>query len=276
MISFPAVSNSVDEKCIPSLNALQPGSTQGQKRKIQTFSVFLPLGKRLKTLSAMLDICKKRCHAAGIALLGLTGLVLTSCEEYPGMEGDNTAQLISWSYYEPDTNFTQYKTFYIGDSLGVIEDDEVSITCNARSRLIKDQIVECMQNAGYELVSDKTEADLRLTMMEVTETNISISYDPGYWGGYDPWGWGYYYYPYYSYYSPYYISSAYTTQTYSIQMGDALHQYVNHDGKKVMNVVWNAVIKGLTGYNRSETEIRNAIRECFEQTACAPFQSTEE
>lgn len=147
----------------------------------------------------MLDICKKRCHAAGIALLGLTGLVLTSCEEYPGMEGDNTAQLISWSYYEPDTNFTQYKTFYIGDSLGVIEDDEVSITCNARSRLIKDQIVECMQNAGYELVSDKTEADLRLTMMEVTETNISISYDPGYWGGYDPWGWGYYYYPYYSY-----------------------------------------------------------------------------
>ena len=55
-------------------------------------------------------------------------------------------------------------------------------------------------------------------------------------------------------------------------MGDALHKYTNHEGKQVMNVVWNAVIKGLTGYNRSETEIRNTIKECFNQTQCAPFQ----
>ncbi len=215
----------------------------------------------------------KSLHRVIIAGISIIALLLSSCEEYPGMEGDNEAQLVAWTYYEPDTNFTQYKTFYIGDSLGVIEDENVSVTQNARSRLIRDQIIECMEEAGYEQVSEKAEADLRLTMMEITETNVSISYDPGYLGGYDPWGWGYYYYPYYSYYySPYYISSAYTTQTYSIQMGDALHKYVNHEGNQVMNVVWNAVIKGLTGYNRSETEIKNTIRECFEQTACEPFQ----
>lgn len=204
----------------------------------------------------------------------LTGL-LVSCEEYPEMEGDNMAQLVSWTYYEPDTNFTQYKTFFVEDSMGVIEEDQsTTIVQNARTRTIRNQIIECMENAGYVQTEDKDAADLYMTMMEVNQTNISISYDPGYWGGYDPWGWGYFYSPGY-YYSPYYISSAYTTQTFSIQMGDGMHRYVNEDGNRVMTVVWNAVIKGITGYDRSDTEIQNAIRECFYQTDCEPFRTEE-
>ncbi len=203
--------------------------------------------------------------------IGLSGVLAVSCNEYPEMEGDNTAQLVSWTYYEPDTNYAQYRTFYVEDSMGVIEDDkQPTVIQNARSRLIRNKIIDCMENAGYVQTEEKDKADLYLSTMEITETNISVSYDPGYWGGYDPWGWGYYY-PY-PYYSPYYISSAYTTQTFSIQMGDCMHKYVNEDGKTAMNVIWNAVIKGMTGYNRSDTEIENAIQECFDQTDCEPFR----
>ena len=93
--------------------------------------------------------------------IGLSGVLAVSCNEYPEMEGDNTAQLVSWTYYEPDTNYAQYRTFYVEDSMGVIEDDkQPTVIQNARSRLIRNKIIDCMENAGYVQTEEKDKADL--------------------------------------------------------------------------------------------------------------------
>lgn len=203
---------------------------------------------------------------------------LTSCDKYPGIDKENTTQLVCWTYFDTLTDFTQFRTFTICDSLGVITSTgNATKVKDSRSEMIREHIIGCMQEAGYSY--DPSSYDIFISMNEVEQTNVSVNYDPYmyFWNTYDPWGWGYFYgYPYYP---QYYISSAYSSQTFSIQMGDKVHESVTQNGKKAMKVIWSSSIKGITGFNGSsdnkpsDDEIRHAISECFNQTDTAPFNS---
>lgn len=212
-----------------------------------------------------------RFFKKGGFLLLLPILLLTpSCEKYPGISGENTSQLVCWTDYDTTADFTQYKTFTIVDSIGVITSlGKAQKEKNHRSEVIRKKVISCMEDIGY--VYSPDQYDLFVSMTEIEQTNISISYDPYmyFWNSYDPWGWGYYYgYPYYP---QYYISSAYSTQTFSIQIGDKKNEYVTEDGIAVLRAVWSSAIKGLTGYDRTDSEIEAAITECFSQTDTPPF-----
>lgn len=197
-----------------------------------------------------------------------------SCSKYPGMDQENSTQLVSFSYYDSDVDYTTYKTFYIADSMGVISSEQkASKVKNARSETIRNQVIESLQLSGYTQVGQETEADLSLSLLEVEQTNYTISADiyyPYYWDIYNFWGYGYYYPPYFP---QYYVSSIYSTQTFSIQMGDRKTLKTGENGKQSMSVVWVGIIKGLSGQSRTNEEIQSAIRECFSQTPCPPFSS---
>lgn len=209
---------------------------------------------------------------AGILAISAILLNLTSCEKYPGVDNENKSQFVCWTHFDTLTDFTTYQTFTVCDSLGVISSlGKAEMKKDARSEMIRNRIIERMEEIGYRYVDSSY--DLFISMNEVEQTNVSVNYDPYmyFWNSYDPWGWGYYYgYPYYP---QYYIGNAYSTQTFSIQMGDKINEYVTEEGKKVMKVIWSGSIKGITGYNRSDSEIQEAIDECFYQTNVAPFNT---
>lgn len=207
-----------------------------------------------------------------LTVLLLAGTV--SCSKYPGMDQENSTQLVSFSYYDSGVDYTSYKTFYIADSMGLISDGQKTLKVkNARSELIRNQVAECLRLSGFTQEEKETEADLDLSLLEVERTNYTISADiyyPYYWDIYGFWGYGYYYPPYFP---QYYVSSIYSTQTFSIQMGDRNTIKTGENGKQSMSVIWIGIIKGLSGQNRTNEEIQTAIRECFTQTPCLPFSS---
>lgn len=207
-----------------------------------------------------------------VPLLAALLPVAAACAKYPDMDSENTRQLVALSYFDPETDYTRYRTFYISDSMGVISDKQgTAMVSNARSRALREKVAECMEAAGYVLVNDTAQADLDLSMIEMERTNYTISADiyyPYYWDTYSFWGYGYFY-P--SYIPQYYISSIYSTETLSIQMGDRGTLKTGQDGKQSIQVVWIGLVKGLNGQDRPQSEICEAIEECFAQTPLPPF-----
>jgi len=194
-------------------------------------------------------------------------IFMMSCATYPGIDSRLAEDLVDLTKYDVNTNFTQFKTFSIVDSVSVIKNSKTGtriLTPDARALL--NQIVGNMQVRGYTLVNHSTgKPDLGINVSVVEITNVNYYYPGWYWdyyGYYDPYYWGY---PGYNYWYPYYppAVTVYSSGTVIIDMMDLKNAPV-HNNK--LYVVWVAIIRGLlTGYHTTQDVLSN-VDQCFTQT----------
>ncbi len=201
-----------------------------------------------------------------IKLLAMVAAVMfmISCATYPGMDSRLAEDLVVITKYDVGTNFTQYKTFSIVDSVSVISDRDSSKILDAQAQALLNQIIGNMQARGYQKVNRTAKPDLGINVGVVKITNVTYYYPGWYWdnGYYNPAYWGY---PSYNYWYPYYppAVSTYSTGTVIIDMVD-LKNAPAHNNK--LYIEWIALIRGLmTGYHTLQDVLDN-VDQCFAQT----------
>ena len=196
-----------------------------------------------------------------------TVMFMISCATYPGMDSRLAEDLVDITKYDLGTNFKEFKTFSIVDSVVFIKNGKDSVrVLDNQTRALLAEITGNMQARGYQLVSRTTgKPDLGINVSAIKVTNVSYYYPGWYWdyyGYYDPYYWGY---PGYNYWYPYYppAVSTYSTGTVIIDMLD-LKNAPAHNNK--LYVVWVAIIRGLlTGYH-TEQDVLTNVDQCFTQT----------
>lgn len=187
--------------------------------------------------------------------------LLVSCQKDPDTDELDNSYLV-YTNYDPDTDFKSFETFYLIDSILIIDNSEkTTYWNNANSEKIIDAFGAKLAVAGYALADNVDEADIVLQLSYVNTTYYFTSYGPGPWWnsypGYWNWGgWGWYY--------PYSFSYSYST-------GSIIGELVDTNSPTPLNdkltVVWNAYICGLlNGNNLSLSRTMEAIDQAFEQS----------
>jgi hypothetical protein len=196
----------------------------------------------------------------------LTIIFTMSCATYPDVDSRLAEDLVDITKYAVGTDFTQFKTFSIVDSVTLIRGyhDSARIS-NQQTKALLGEIATDMEERGYTKVDRKTgDPDLGINVGAIKVTDVSYYYPGWYWdyGYYNPSYWGhpnsYYWYPYYP---PSVIN--YSTGTVIIELLD-LKNAGSHDNK--LYIDWIAVIQGLlTGYHTLQ-EVLDNVDQCFAQT----------
>lgn len=187
--------------------------------------------------------------------------LLVSCQKDPDTDELDNSYLV-YTNYDPGTDFKSFETFYLIDSILIIDNSEkTTYWNNANSEKIIDAFGAKLAIAGYALADNVDEADIVLQLSYVNTTYYFTSYGPGPWWnsypGYWNWGgWGWYY--------PYSFSYSYST-------GSIIGELVDTNSPTPLNdkltVVWNAYICGLlNGNNLSLSRTMEAIDQAFEQS----------
>jgi hypothetical protein len=195
---------------------------------------------------------------------------------YPHGAQSYTDYDLVYTNFSDSTNFSQYKTFALPDSVIKITGDVFNNSSGdgkpeflppAYSEAILGQIAKNMIAYGWTEVDKNANPDAILLPEVTTTTNIYWYYDWGYWGWYYPgyypgWGW---YYP--GYYPPY--VSSYTTGTLLIQMTDQKSINVNPQGTVAnVPVIWVCILNGLANGSTADvtTRVQNNLDQAFAQS----------
>lgn len=188
-------------------------------------------------------------------LFALTSVLLSSCYPDYGL----TVQDFDIVYTVRDNaaDFQIYRTYTLPDSVlkigsgGILEPNN-----GTNDALIISELNKQMQAYGYTLSADSASSDLSIYVGVTSST--TVTYYPGWWGGY--YGW---YYPYYGYGG---YSYSYTTGSLFITMID--NAKFNAQEQKIGSV-WNAAMNGVldsTTPAELRTRIVNGIDKMFAQS----------
>jgi len=204
-------------------------------------------------------------------LYSLILLAMISCQKDPDTSKLDNDFPVSTNY-DKSAVFSSYATFYIPDSVLVLDGNQTSRywTDDNADRVVA-AFVRNMESRGYTQVNNRDSADLGLQVSYVEDVNYIYSggyYDdpywwwgyPGYWGpGY--WGgWGGWYYPY--------------TVGYSYAVGSLLAEMVDLDTavavdeSSKLSVIWTAYMSGLlSGSSNFNNQLAvSAIDQAFAQS----------
>ena len=175
-------------------------------------------------------------------LLAIMGLMIASCSKYPTYDVNTSDLDMVWTNYDDASDFTQYKTYYVADTLLIdsTATPEEKAEIQEYYESILAEVNANMQALNYVRVDSSADPDIGMGISIVTRTNHVISYSywyyyPGYWG-----------WPGYGYYYPWgtYLGS-YEEGALIIDMVDLKN--IDTINKKI-NVMWAALIGGvLTG-----------------------------
>ncbi len=202
--------------------------------------------------------------AIQLLTISLTSLVIASCTKLP-----NTARLSSEFYvathYAPSSDFKQYNTFFIPDSIIVASDkpgDGNSLTGPDANKIL-DNLAKNMTARGYVQVADKDSADIGIPVTLIKNLQIYTDYYyPGYWWGYPGYpGGGYWGCPGCGYWYPGYSTYAYSTGTIVIELLDVKNMQNNQ-----ITVLWNAVIGSVYKGSTAVSETVKATDQAFTQS----------
>ncbi len=192
---------------------------------------------------------------------------MVSCESYPGYDEYVDEQLVSVSSYNSNTNYAQYKTFSIADTVAIVDNGTITKVKVTDPRypnlpIFVDAVSDNMTRLGY--TPSSSDPDLGIMLSLVKTTNEYVSY-PWWWWEYCYWYfWSCGYYPYYPYPYPV-IVGGYTVGVLAIDMFDLKQKT---DTK--VPAVWTGVVRGLYTGTHNTTDVTAAINQCFDQTV--PFQ----
>ena len=161
-------------------------------------------------------------------------------------------------------NFSSYKTYYISDSIAVVNSNSVdTILRDANSDLMVEAVKQNMSARGYIFTPKAAVPDLALMLGIAKNTYVGVVYSgwwDGYYGWYDPWYWGWYY-PYYYPYTTYY---SVTTGSVIMTMADLKNALANQN----LRVIWTGFAAGAIGDNLGTNVQRgvDAINQAFVQS----------
>ena len=178
------------------------------------------------------------------------------------------------TFFNKSTDFKQFQTFTLIDSVVRVRDDGGS-TSNPDTQYdqqILNRVAQNLEDYGYhpippDQVDSTNLPDVFILVSTVSSTNYA--YSPGYWWGYWGWypGWGYYpgYGPGWGGYYPGGVTYTYTTGSLLINMLEA----ANIDlANKTAVINWAATVNGLLDDSRANisSRINEAIDQSFKQS----------
>jgi hypothetical protein len=147
------------------------------------------------------------------------------------------------------TNFGNYKTYSISDSVAVLDNGQSYKELKPVDQAYIDAVNKYMQQRGYVLVSKESNPDLGIDVNRIYNTATGyFSYDDywDYYGGYwDPYYWGYGGYGYY-------IPTSYGI--YQITQGAVsidILDLKNAPSKNKIDIIWNGLARGEGIFNES-------------------------
>jgi hypothetical protein len=199
----------------------------------------------------------------------LAGLVVSSCSKYPTYTVNTSDLDMVWTEYDETADFSQYKTYFIPDSLlmdsTMSEEDQEYIQEYYQDVLV--EINENMAALNYVRVDSSANPDLGIVVSIVTQTNYVFSYS--YWYYYPPY-WGY---PGYGYSYPWstYMGS-YEEGALIFDMADLKN--INHQSQNI-NAIWSALCGGILTGSSSSTISKRLINGVDQAFAQSPYLGTE-
>ena len=203
-----------------------------------------------------------------IPMLFAAVLMVTACEKTPDT-GKLDDDYLVYTNYDDDTDFKQFSTYYMPDSVLIITgnaDKPKYLYGTPASDIILTNFDKGMENAGYIRVTDKSIADLGLQVSYVEDTyNFRYFNNYPWWYGY-PWYWNFGYWGNWGgWYWPYNITYSYTTGS---VLGELVDLTLPPTTSKTLRVVWSTYISGLLNPNGSlnATEVQQGINQAFSQS----------
>lgn len=189
------------------------------------------------------------------------GLFLfTSCEKDPDTNKLDNDYLVLTNY-DSNTNFSSFETFYVIDSILIIDDaTKPTYWKNENSQRIIEAFNDNFVSRGYVEAEKGDAADMVLQLSYINTTYYFSGSTAGPWWYNYPgyWNWGGYgwYYPFNFYYS-------YSTGAIIGELVDKK----NVRSDKKLSIVWNTFISGLlNGNNLSYSRTMKAISQAFNQS----------
>ncbi len=193
-----------------------------------------------------------------LIILGLGMIAMTSCTKYPPSTTRLTQDLAIYTQYDVTTDFNEYKTFSIPNTVVYINGKDTSTLDNKNTTALLTSIAQNMVKCGFTQIANTAKPDFGINVTAIKTTTTTV-YSPGwYYGypGYYPWGYPSYGYPYY----PTYVTS-YSSGSVIIDLVDL--KKVEHN---TVMVRWNAFIRGLMTNTHTQADITNSVDQAFTQT----------
>jgi hypothetical protein len=204
-----------------------------------------------------------------ILLLGLSSLMLWGCS--PKKIETSIDELdLTITKRKEGTDFTQYNTYAITDSVQIITDDpnKDSSALQSVDITILAEVDVQLKKYGYTKIELKdtavTRPDVVIDVSRLVLTNSGTGYVPGYCGGGGYWGWGY---PGYGWCYPGYTYD-YNYSTGTIIVGYADLKLLDQD-QQLIPVLWTMASNGyIQGDNNTinHARVRTNIARGFEQS----------
>lgn len=194
--------------------------------------------------------------------LASSALIFSSCTKDPVSNLTNEESRIYITDHDSTTQFSNYHTYSISDSVAVVNNGNSTRELNDVDQAYIDAMKKYMGQAGFTLVSKNDNPDLGVDVTHIISTSTGVITYGNYWdsyGGYwDPYYWGY---PGYGYYVPYAYS------VYKIQEGalsvDIL-DLKNATQNKNINVIWTGLVRGSGIFNTSVADAQ--VKALFDQS----------
>jgi hypothetical protein len=197
----------------------------------------------------------------------LTGVILfAACKQEPPIS-NLSSNFVVLTNYDTSTNFANYKTFAIRDTIAVNDGNpRDSLWYGPAADSIIEEFAGHMRAAGYTQVwpGQGVAPDLGIQLIGIRNTTVYIG--PGYWNSFPgfvgPDYWGYpggwpYYYPYYYYYSV-------STGSLTMQMADLKSATKTN----AVNVVWSG-----NGFGQIGSDTAFVVSQCLRSVDQAFAQS---
>lgn len=195
-------------------------------------------------------------------------LSLSACRKEPDLS-KLSAEFVVQTAVASGSNFSDYKTFYISDTVAYISTDpKDSILTNDIADQLTAQIRKNLEARGFRYVPIGSSPDLGVNTLAVKDVDVGVVY-PGWWWGYpgywDPWYWGWYY----PYYYPWSVAYSVTTGSVIAEIIDLKH--VNENQK--LQVTWTMSLNGALG-SSSSTNLQRALTGIDQAFTQSPYLKT--
>jgi len=194
-----------------------------------------------------------------IPILVIFVISLSSCYNDYGLNSTDFDVVLTVN--DSSTNYLNYKTFIIPDSVVQLGGSTIS---NTYSALMLNTFINQLKSRGYRQIfpTDSVRADLVALVTVTSSNNYVYNYDYwGYWGWYGwtsyyPFGPGYGYYPVYSGYS--FTSGTMLMNLIDVAKTDTINKKVGS--------IWLGAINGVIDGNNQSDRIINGVNQAFTQS----------
>ncbi len=201
-----------------------------------------------------------------ILLFSAAVLMLAACHKEPYRDSDN--EYLVYTSPGKDVDFTQYKTFYVADSLLVIGQGDKPVYSNTQAA--KNLILAFrsnMEGRGFVFTTDMAGADLGVQLTYIIKTERYIQYyDNPYWWLYYPGYWSAGYWGnWHGYYYPRPVTYTFTTNALLTDIVDLKDERTDDTP---LEILWTSYIGGPAGssYQGDVKRMQDAITQAFKQS----------